>query len=73
MLRAKRERIERLRLQLQERGPLKVLERGYAIVTDAAGNVLRSADQVSIGNAVAIRLHRGEVGAEVKSKKPMAS
>jgi exodeoxyribonuclease VII large subunit len=73
MLRAKRERIERLRLQLQERGPLKVLERGYAIVTDAAGNVLRSADQVSIGNAVAIRLHKGEVGAEVKSKKPMAS
>jgi len=73
MLRAKRERIERLRLQLQERGPLKVLERGYAIVTDAAGNVLRSADQVAIGNAVAIRLHRGEVGAEVKSKKPMAS
>jgi exodeoxyribonuclease VII large subunit len=73
MLRAKRERIERLRLQLQERGPLKVLERGFAIVTDAAGNVLRSADQVAIGNSVAIRLHRGELGAEVKSKKPMAS
>jgi len=25
----------------QERGPLKVLERGYAIATDAAGNLLR--------------------------------
>jgi exodeoxyribonuclease VII large subunit len=73
MLGARRERIERLRLQLQERGPLKVLERGYAIATDAAGNVLRSADQVAIGDAIAIRLHRGEVGAEIKSKKPMAT
>ena len=73
ILRAKQERIERLRLQLQERGPLKVLERGYAIVTDAAGNVLRSADQVAIDDTVAIRLHTGELGAEVKSKKPMAT
>jgi exodeoxyribonuclease VII large subunit len=73
LLRAKRERIERLRLQLQERGPLKVLERGYAIATDATGNVLRSTDQVAIGDPVAIRLHRGEIGAEVKRKKPVAS
>ena len=42
-LRAKRERLERLRLQLEERSPLRVLERGYAIATDAAGNILRSA------------------------------
>jgi exodeoxyribonuclease VII large subunit len=49
------------------------LERGYAIATDAAGNVLRSADQVAIGDAVAIRLHRGELGAEIKGKKTMAT
>jgi len=73
MLRFKRERIERLQLQLQERGPLQVLERGYAIATDAAGNVLRSSDQVAIGDGVAIRLHRGEVGAEIKSKKQIGS
>ena len=42
-LRIKRERLERLRLQLEERSPLRVLERGYAIATDAAGNVLRDA------------------------------
>src|SRR5216683_474804 len=33
LLRSKRERWQRLALQLQERGPLKVLERGYAIAT----------------------------------------
>src|SRR2546421_5664142 len=59
LLHAKRERWQRLTLQLQERGPLKVLERGYAIATDAAGNLLRSADQAQIGDSVAIRLHRG--------------
>src|SRR6266480_3779923 len=51
-LRVKRERWQRLALQLQERGPLKVLERGYAIATDAAGNLLRSADQVRVGDDV---------------------
>src|SRR6516164_4659940 len=64
MLRARRERLERLRLQLEERGPLQVLERGYAIATDAAGNVLRSSEQVAIGDTVAIRLQRGKLISE---------
>jgi exodeoxyribonuclease VII large subunit len=69
LLRARRERIERLRLQLEERGPLKVLERGYAIATDAAGNVLRSSEQVAIGDTVAIRLQRGKLISEVRKKE----
>jgi exodeoxyribonuclease VII large subunit len=47
---------------------LKVLERGYAIATDAAGNLLRSADQVQLGDNVAIQLHRGRLKTEVKEK-----
>jgi exodeoxyribonuclease VII large subunit len=69
LLRAKRERIERLRLQLQERGPLKVLERGYAIATDAAGNALHSSEQVATGDAVSIRLHKGRLFTEVKGRE----
>ncbi len=69
MLRAKRERWERLTLQLQERGPLKVLERGYAIATDGAGNVLSDANQVAIGEQVSIQLHKGRLGTEVKGKE----
>jgi len=68
MLRRKRERWERLTLQLQERGPLKVLERGYAIATDKAGSVIRDAGQVTIGDTVHVRLHRGRLSTEVKRK-----
>ena len=69
ILRVKRERLERLRLQLEERSPMRVLERGYAIATDAAGNVLRSADQVAVGDAVSVRLARGRLATEVKNKQ----
>src|SRR5712692_9821939 len=68
LLRAKRERLDRLLLQLNERSPLKVLERGYAIATDSNGIVLRDAAQVALGDTVAIQLHRGRLTTEVKRK-----
>ena len=67
-LRVKRERFERLRLQLEERNPLRVLERGYAVAYDASGAVLRSADQVALGDTVAVQLARGRLTTEVKKK-----
>jgi exonuclease VII large subunit len=45
---------------------LKVLERGYAIATDVAGNLLSDAAQVALGDTVAIQLHRGRLSTEVK-------
>src|SRR6202162_2821792 len=69
LLRAKRDRLEKLALQLQERSPLRVLERGYAIATDAAGNLLRDAAQVVLGDTVAIQLHRGKLSTEVVKKE----
>ena len=69
LLRAKRDRLEKLALQLQERSPLRVLERGYAIGTDAAGNLLRDAAQVALGDTIAIQLHRGRLTTEVKKKE----
>jgi exodeoxyribonuclease VII large subunit len=68
-LRLKRQHWERLRLQLQERSPLKVLERGYAIATDAAGNSLQNTDQVAVGDSVFIRLHKGQLSTEVRKKE----
>jgi exodeoxyribonuclease VII large subunit len=68
-LRSKRDRLEKLSLQLQERSPLRVLERGYAIATDAAGNLLRDAAQVALGDTVAIQLHRGRLTTEVRKKE----
>jgi exodeoxyribonuclease VII large subunit len=69
LLRAKRDRLEKLTLQLQERSPLRVLERGYAIASDAAGNLLRDAAQVALGDTVAIQLHRGRLTTEVKKRE----
>jgi exodeoxyribonuclease VII large subunit len=60
--------LERLRLQLEERSPLRVLQRGYAICTDAEGNVVSAADQVAIGAEVQVQLARGRLGAEVRRR-----
>jgi len=68
LLRSKRERLDRLRLQLEERSPLRVLERGYAIATDAAGVLLRDSAQAALGDTVNIQLHRGRLLTQVKAK-----
>jgi exonuclease VII large subunit len=48
---------------------LRLLERGFAIAYDHAGNVLRSAEQVSVGDTVSIQLARGLLTTEVKKKR----
>ena len=65
----KRQRLERLMLQLDERSPLRVLERGYAIVYDAADNVVRAAAQVSAGEEIRVQVARGRIRAEVKDRE----
>jgi exodeoxyribonuclease VII large subunit len=70
LLVARRQQLERLRLQLEERSPLRVLERGYAICYDASGALVRSADQVAVGQRIRVQLSRGKLGAEVKEKSP---
>jgi exodeoxyribonuclease VII large subunit len=65
----RRRRLESATLQLNERSPFQLLERGYAIVYDAAGRVLRSPDQVEVGNEIAVRLARGQLGAIVQDRK----
>jgi exodeoxyribonuclease VII large subunit len=68
LLVAKVQHLERLRLQLEERSPLRVLDRGYAICTDASGNVVRAADQVAVGAEVNVQLARGRLGADVRRR-----
>ncbi|HUO35681.1 MAG TPA: exodeoxyribonuclease VII large subunit [Candidatus Acidoferrum sp.] len=65
---AKRRFLQAAALQLDERSPLKILERGYAIAYDAAGNVLRSPEQVNVGDDIGVRLARGTLDATVRRK-----
>ncbi|MHB8756104.1 MAG: exodeoxyribonuclease VII large subunit [Candidatus Acidiferrales bacterium] len=66
---ATRRKFEAATVRLEERSPFQLLERGYAIAYDAEGRVLRSAEQVSAGEEIAVRLARGEIAATVRSKK----
>jgi len=66
---AKRRRWQAAALQLEERSPFQILERGYAIAYDAEGKVLRSPDQVALGDDISVRLARGDLAATVREKK----
>ncbi|MHB8525507.1 MAG: exodeoxyribonuclease VII large subunit [Candidatus Acidiferrales bacterium] len=66
---AARRKLEAATVRLEERSPFQLLERGYAIAYDANGRVLRSAEQVSAGDEIAVRLARGEIAATVRAKK----
>jgi exodeoxyribonuclease VII large subunit len=66
---AKRRLLQAAALTLDERSPLTILERGYAVAYDASGKVLRSPEQVALGEDISVRLARGEVGATVRTKK----
>ncbi|MBA2445485.1 MAG: exodeoxyribonuclease VII large subunit [Nocardioidaceae bacterium] len=46
--------------------PLATLERGYAVVQSAAGDVLTDAEQVAVGEHITVRLARGRLGAVVE-------
>jgi exodeoxyribonuclease VII large subunit len=69
ILRANAERVERLRTQLEERSPQRILDRGYAIAYDPQGNVVRLAGQVQVGDSVSVQLARGKLRTEVRGKE----
>ena len=50
---------------LQSLGPEQTLHRGYAIVTDAQGNLLKDAGTRQRGDEISIRLQEGKLIAEV--------
>jgi len=54
---------------LDAMSPLRVLERGYAIAHDANGRVLRDAGAMEIGDALRLRLWKGELDCRVERTK----
>jgi len=68
-----RGRLQGLRGQLEALSPLAILERGYALVFDSKGVLIKDAALVSQGEVVRTRLAHGEFRAEVldsKSSRP---
>ena len=64
-----RSHLERLTAQLNALSPVKILERGYALVFDSNGALVKDATQLSAGEQVSARVARGTFTAEVKSAK----
>lgn len=64
------ERQARLALRLTARDPLGPLQRGYALVEDARGDLLRSVEQAHGGQDLTIRLQDGALGVTVCQIRP---
>ena len=64
----RRGRLEQLSGRLDALSPMAILERGYALVFDASGKLVKDAAQVQVGEEISARLARGEIGAVVKKR-----
>jgi exodeoxyribonuclease VII large subunit len=64
-----RVRAERLDTALQSLSPLAILERGYALVFDAEGKLLKEARTVEIGDQISVHLAHGQIQAGVTKKE----
>jgi exodeoxyribonuclease VII large subunit len=67
-LAARRSRLERLAAGLEALSPVAILERGYALVFDSSGNLLKDSTRVSPGDEISARLARGQITATVKKR-----
>ena len=65
----RRARWERTGARLEEMSPLKILDRGYALVFDSTGKLMKDAAQVKVGDEVSARLARGTIVSTVKRKE----
>jgi exodeoxyribonuclease VII large subunit len=64
-----RVRSERLRTALESLSPLAILDRGYALVFDSEGKLLKDARKLKLGDEISARLAHGEIKAAVTKKK----
>jgi exodeoxyribonuclease VII large subunit len=62
-------RLNQLTVQLEALSPLAILDRGYALVFDSSGVLLKDAAQVRVGDEISARLAKGTVNATVSQRK----
>jgi exodeoxyribonuclease VII large subunit len=62
-------RVERMGKALETLSPLAILERGYALVFDGAGELVKDAESVKAGDEIRARVARGEIRATVSQAR----
>lgn len=65
----KRLRLGQLTAQMEALSPLAILDRGYALVFDADGKLVKDANKLKSGDDITARLTNGTIAATVKAKK----
>ena len=63
-------RLGQLSGQLEALSPLAILERGYALVFDASGKLVKDSARVNPGDEISARLAKGSLTATVKRRDP---
>ncbi len=66
---AKTQRLELVTAKLEALSPRQTLQRGYAIVYNAAGAPVTDSATIHVGERIAVELQRGWLGATVDDKK----
>jgi exodeoxyribonuclease VII large subunit len=64
----RRSRLEQLQHQLKALSPVAILERGYALVFDSSGKLIKNSAQVEVGEEISARLAHGSLTAKVEKK-----
>jgi exodeoxyribonuclease VII large subunit len=67
---ANRAALERQTASLEALSPLAILNRGYALVFDVQGELVRNASHLALGDELSARLARGRVRARVTGTEP---
>ena len=63
-----RVRTERLDTALQSLSPLAILDRGYALVFDAQGKLIKDSGAIHVGDEISARLAHGQIQAQITKK-----
>ena len=64
-----RSRLDQLQHQMRALSPVAILERGYALVFDSSGKLVKSSAQVERGDEISARLGHGTFTARIEKKE----
>jgi len=66
----RRARLEQATTKLNALSPVAILQRGYSLIFDANGSLVKDAAQLSPGDAIKARLAKGSIDARVEATRP---
>ena len=69
----RRSRLEQASGKLATLSPVAILERGYSLIFDAQGALVKDASQLTAGDSIHARLARGELDARVEAVRTRAN